>query len=82
MRSGSQDPQGRSRQYHCRRSGHNRIESVRVPWIPYQRTYTNGELYAAVTGYRSMSFGQAGVEGVYDDVLGAGPPTAAKPGAT
>ncbi|MEU1200420.1 penicillin-binding transpeptidase domain-containing protein [Streptomyces sp. NPDC005813] len=40
--------------------------------IPYQRTYTDGPLYASVTGYRSMAFGNAGLEAVYDDVLHAG----------
>ncbi|MEU9009046.1 penicillin-binding transpeptidase domain-containing protein [Streptomyces sp. NPDC048479] len=40
--------------------------------LPYQRTYAAGPLYAAVTGYRSMAYGQAGLEGVYNDVLSAG----------
>ncbi|MFD4946669.1 penicillin-binding transpeptidase domain-containing protein [Streptomyces sp. NPDC058409] len=40
--------------------------------IPYRRTYVDGGLYAAVTGYRSMAFARAGLEGVYDDVLTAG----------
>ncbi|MDX3799326.1 penicillin-binding transpeptidase domain-containing protein [Streptomyces sp. AK04-3B] len=39
---------------------------------PYRRTYTDGALYAPVTGYRSMAFGASGLERVYDDVLGAG----------
>ncbi|MFJ9420336.1 penicillin-binding transpeptidase domain-containing protein [Streptomyces sp. NPDC101227] len=37
--------------------------------FPYERTYTDGELYASVTGYRTMMYGWAGLEGVYDDVL-------------
>ncbi|MEU7277319.1 penicillin-binding transpeptidase domain-containing protein [Streptomyces sp. NPDC045431] len=37
---------------------------------PYQRTYTDGELYAAVTGYRSTTYAQNGLEAVYEDVLG------------
>lgn len=40
--------------------------------VPYQRTYTDGALYAAVTGYRSMAYGRAGIEAVYDEVLTAG----------
>ncbi|MGW2486378.1 penicillin-binding transpeptidase domain-containing protein [Streptomyces sp. NPDC001606] len=40
--------------------------------VPYRRTYTDGALYAPVTGYRSMAFGRAGLEAVYDDVLSAG----------
>ncbi|WP_333763199.1 penicillin-binding transpeptidase domain-containing protein [Streptomyces sp. IBSBF 2390] len=39
---------------------------------PYQRTYTNGPLYAPVTGYRSMVYGNTGLEAVYDRTLGAG----------
>lgn len=35
----------------------------------YRRTYTDGPEYAAVTGYNSMAFGAAGLEGVYRDVL-------------
>ncbi|MFF8866154.1 penicillin-binding transpeptidase domain-containing protein [Streptomyces sp. NPDC015139] len=40
--------------------------------VPYQRTYTNGPLYAPVTGYRSMVYGNSGLEAVYDHTLGAG----------
>ncbi|MEU1370747.1 penicillin-binding transpeptidase domain-containing protein [Streptomyces sp. NPDC005803] len=40
--------------------------------VPYRRTYTDGELYAPVTGYRSTAFGAAGLEGVYGDELTAG----------
>ncbi|MEV4683191.1 penicillin-binding transpeptidase domain-containing protein [Streptomyces kurssanovii] len=42
------------------------------PKMPYRRTYTEGSLYAAVTGYRSMTYGSAGLEGVYNDRLTAG----------
>ncbi|MFF3325272.1 penicillin-binding transpeptidase domain-containing protein [Streptomyces sp. NPDC002889] len=45
-------------------SGHERV--------PYQRTYTSGPLYAAVTGFRSMAYGQTGLESVYNEVLSAG----------
>ncbi|GAA1894539.1 hypothetical protein [Streptantibioticus ferralitis] len=41
--------------------------------IPYQRTYTDGALYAPITGYRSMAFGTSALDSIYDDVLGAGP---------
>ncbi|GAA1894346.1 penicillin-binding transpeptidase domain-containing protein [Streptantibioticus ferralitis] len=41
--------------------------------IPYQRTDTDGALYAAVTGFRSMAFGRSGLEGVYDDILAPAP---------
>ncbi|MEU8700856.1 penicillin-binding transpeptidase domain-containing protein [Streptomyces sp. NPDC048680] len=37
--------------------------------IPYQRTYTDGALYASVTGYRSLAFGAAGLESIYEDTL-------------
>ncbi|UYQ65361.1 penicillin-binding transpeptidase domain-containing protein [Streptomyces peucetius] len=43
-----------------------------TPKVPYRRTYTEGSLYAAVTGYRSMTYGSAGLEGVYNDELTAG----------
>ncbi|MEH0590005.1 penicillin-binding transpeptidase domain-containing protein [Streptomyces sp. B21-106] len=46
--------------------------------VPYRRTYTDGALYAPVTGYRSMAFGASGLERVYDDVLGAGASGAAQ----
>ncbi|GHF34282.1 hypothetical protein GCM10010218_14290 [Streptomyces mashuensis] len=39
--------------------------------VPYRRTYTDGELYAAVTGYRSMAFGSAGLESLYRDAQGS-----------
>ncbi|WP_406472367.1 penicillin-binding transpeptidase domain-containing protein [Streptomyces sp. NBC_01615] len=37
--------------------------------FPYQRTYTDGELYAPVTGYRTLMYGTTGLESVYDDAL-------------
>lgn len=37
--------------------------------FPYQRTYTEGALYAPVTGYRSLAFGAAGLESIYEDTL-------------
>ncbi|MCQ8773646.1 penicillin-binding transpeptidase domain-containing protein [Streptomyces telluris] len=37
---------------------------------PYQRTYTDGELYSAVTGYRSLVYGASGLESIYRDVRG------------
>ncbi|MEU9671124.1 penicillin-binding transpeptidase domain-containing protein [Streptomyces bobili] len=37
--------------------------------IPYQRTYTDGELYAPVTGYRSLAWGTAGLESIYENSL-------------
>ncbi|MER6995166.1 penicillin-binding transpeptidase domain-containing protein [Streptomyces sp. NPDC000410] len=40
--------------------------------VPYRRTYTDGQLYASVTGYRSMAYGRTGLEALYDDVLAAG----------
>ncbi|MFD3546441.1 penicillin-binding transpeptidase domain-containing protein [Streptomyces sp. NPDC058655] len=35
----------------------------------YKRTYTDGPLYAPVTGYSSQAFGTSMLEGVYKDVL-------------
>ncbi|MEV4557040.1 penicillin-binding transpeptidase domain-containing protein [Kitasatospora sp. NPDC049285] len=35
----------------------------------YKRTYTDGQLYAAVTGYSSQTYGNTQLEGVYDDLL-------------
>ncbi|MEV6023337.1 penicillin-binding transpeptidase domain-containing protein [Streptomyces sp. NPDC052036] len=37
--------------------------------LAYRRTYTDGKLYAAVTGYASQSFAPTQLEGVYQDVL-------------
>ncbi|MFJ4779630.1 peptidoglycan D,D-transpeptidase FtsI family protein [Streptomyces sp. NPDC088762] len=35
----------------------------------YKRTYTNGPLYAPITGYSSQAFGTSMLEGVYKNVL-------------
>ncbi|MGW5401064.1 penicillin-binding transpeptidase domain-containing protein [Streptomyces sp. NPDC003952] len=35
----------------------------------YKRTYTDGPLYAPVTGYSSQAFGWSMLEGVYKDIL-------------
>ncbi|MEU2284423.1 penicillin-binding transpeptidase domain-containing protein [Streptomyces sp. NPDC013178] len=37
--------------------------------LEYRRTYTNGPLYAAVTGYASQSYAPTQLEGVYADLL-------------
>ncbi|MFJ5778443.1 peptidoglycan D,D-transpeptidase FtsI family protein [Streptomyces sp. NPDC093094] len=37
--------------------------------LRYKRTYTDGELYAAVTGYSSQVYGATQLEGVYQDLL-------------
>jgi cell division protein FtsI/penicillin-binding protein 2 len=37
--------------------------------LAYGRTYTDGELYAAVTGYSSQAYGATQLEGIYSDVL-------------
>ncbi|MEU2153489.1 penicillin-binding protein 2 [Streptomyces sp. NPDC019396] len=37
--------------------------------LAYQRTYTDGELYAPVTGYSSQAYGATQLEGIYGDVL-------------
>ena len=37
--------------------------------LAYKRTYTDGELYAAVTGYSSQAYGATQLEGIYDSVL-------------
>ena len=37
--------------------------------LEYRRTYTDGELYAAVTGYSSQAYGATQLEGIYSDVL-------------
>ncbi|WP_060907345.1 peptidoglycan D,D-transpeptidase FtsI family protein [Streptomyces scabiei] len=37
--------------------------------LAYRRTYTDGELYAAVTGYASQSYLPTQLEGVYKDLL-------------
>ncbi|MER6675598.1 penicillin-binding transpeptidase domain-containing protein [Streptomyces sp. NPDC000983] len=37
--------------------------------LAYKRTYTDGELYAAVTGYASQAYSATQLEGIYQDVL-------------
>ncbi|MEV4948800.1 penicillin-binding transpeptidase domain-containing protein [Streptomyces sp. NPDC053755] len=37
--------------------------------LAYKRDYTDGELYAAVTGYSSQAYGSTQLEGIYSDVL-------------
>ncbi|MEU5976700.1 penicillin-binding transpeptidase domain-containing protein [Streptomyces sp. NPDC047315] len=37
--------------------------------LAYKRTYTDGELYSAVTGYSSQAYGSTQLEGIYSDVL-------------
>ncbi|GGZ33874.1 peptidoglycan D,D-transpeptidase FtsI family protein [Streptomyces poonensis] len=37
--------------------------------LHYKRTYTDGELYAAVTGYGSQVYGATQLEGIYKDLL-------------
>ncbi|MFD7709977.1 peptidoglycan D,D-transpeptidase FtsI family protein [Streptomyces sp. NPDC059785] len=37
--------------------------------LAYKRTYTDGSLYAAVTGYSSQVYGATQLEGIYQDLL-------------
>ncbi|GGL83189.1 penicillin-binding protein [Streptomyces fumigatiscleroticus] len=37
--------------------------------LAYKRTYTDGELYAAVTGYASQAYAPTQLEGIYEDLL-------------
>lgn len=37
--------------------------------LAYKRTYNQGELYSAVTGYSSQVYGATQLEGIYQDVL-------------
>jgi penicillin-binding protein A len=37
--------------------------------LEYERTYTDGALYAPVTGYSSQAYGSTQLEGIYADVL-------------
>ncbi|MFJ1746960.1 penicillin-binding transpeptidase domain-containing protein [Streptomyces sp. NPDC088116] len=37
--------------------------------LAYERTYTDGGLYAPVTGYSSQAYGSTQLEGIYADVL-------------
>ncbi|MFJ1752022.1 penicillin-binding transpeptidase domain-containing protein [Kitasatospora sp. NPDC088134] len=45
--------------------------------LAYKRTYTDGALYAAVTGYSSQTYGNTQLEGVYDDLLSGTDPALA-----
>ncbi|KOU55306.1 penicillin-binding protein [Streptomyces sp. MMG1533] len=37
--------------------------------LKYKRTYTDGKLYSAVTGYSSQAYGATQLEGIYQDLL-------------
>ncbi|MFI6283826.1 peptidoglycan D,D-transpeptidase FtsI family protein [Streptomyces sp. NPDC051018] len=37
--------------------------------LAYKRTYTDGALYSAVTGYSSQAYGSTQLEGIYSEVL-------------
>ncbi|GGO84800.1 penicillin-binding transpeptidase domain-containing protein [Wenjunlia tyrosinilytica] len=37
--------------------------------VPYQRTYTAGELYSSVTGFRSRAYGSSQLEAMFQSVL-------------
>ncbi len=37
--------------------------------LAYKRTYTNGKLYASVTGYASQAYAPTQLEGIYKDLL-------------
>ncbi|MFD5770323.1 peptidoglycan D,D-transpeptidase FtsI family protein [Streptomyces sp. NPDC127049] len=37
--------------------------------LAYERTYTDGELYAAVTGFSSQAYGATQLEGIYSGIL-------------
>ncbi|MEU7021399.1 penicillin-binding transpeptidase domain-containing protein [Streptomyces sp. NPDC046203] len=37
--------------------------------LAYKRNYTDGALYAAVTGYSSQAYGATQLEGIYSDIL-------------
>ena len=37
--------------------------------LTYKRTYTDGKLYAAVTGYASQSYAPTQLEGIYQDLI-------------
>lgn len=45
----------------------------------YRRSYTDGELYAAVTGYGSQAYGATQLEGIYRDVLDGSDPRLKNP---
>ncbi|WP_328975716.1 peptidoglycan D,D-transpeptidase FtsI family protein [Streptomyces canus] len=44
-------------------------EKVTDSDLAYKRTYTNGKLYAAVTGYASQAYAPTQLEGIYADLL-------------
>ncbi|MFD3756344.1 penicillin-binding transpeptidase domain-containing protein [Streptomyces sp. NPDC058622] len=52
------------------------------PVAPFQRTYTEAELYSWITGYWSMAFGKTGLDMVMEDEIKAGKdvPTTIDPG--
>ncbi|MFC7930617.1 peptidoglycan D,D-transpeptidase FtsI family protein [Streptomyces cinereoruber] len=50
-------------------TGSKRTEETEGTDLAYRRTYTDGELYAAVTGYSSQAYGSTQLEGIYADVL-------------
>ncbi|MFD0314187.1 peptidoglycan D,D-transpeptidase FtsI family protein [Streptomyces flavalbus] len=51
-------------------AGHAVTGSARTSGdLAYKRTYTDGELYAAVTGYASQAYASTQLEGVYQDLL-------------
>ncbi|MER7664396.1 MULTISPECIES: penicillin-binding transpeptidase domain-containing protein [unclassified Streptomyces] len=39
--------------------------------LAYKRTYTDGALYSAVTGYSSQAYGSTQLEGIHSELLGA-----------
>ncbi|MEV8564054.1 penicillin-binding transpeptidase domain-containing protein [Streptomyces sp. NPDC051322] len=47
--------------------------------LAYKRTYTNGDLYSAVTGYSSQVYGATQLEGIYRDVLDGADPELKNP---
>ncbi|MFD3587166.1 peptidoglycan D,D-transpeptidase FtsI family protein [Streptomyces sp. NPDC058683] len=53
-------------------AGESITGSARTPSssdLRYKRTYTDGKLYAAVTGYASQSYAPTQLEGIYQDLL-------------
>ncbi|MEU2504040.1 penicillin-binding transpeptidase domain-containing protein [Streptomyces sp. NPDC007863] len=44
-------------------------ERTRSGDLAYERSYTDGELYAAVTGYSSQAYGATQLEGIYSGIL-------------
>ncbi|MZD08821.1 penicillin-binding protein 2, partial [Streptomyces sp. SID5785] len=47
--------------------------------LAYRRTYTDGALYSAVTGYTSQVYGATQLESIYQDVLDGSDPTLKNP---